>query len=210
MSTDLVKIEYISTAIAAAARDEGADALGKLLKFSKGHFYVADDEVPLGREFTAHVKHWTRGWVKFKGGSLVEHRVGRVADGFIVKLRDQLDEVDKSKWEKDPSGNPKDPWTQQGYLPLEDFETGEIVTFVSGSSGGRGAISKLAARAARHLATMGQPRIRLAVESYKHRAYGRIEKPSFSIVGWTNDNPEPPAQDFGATDRNNVDNSIPF
>jgi hypothetical protein len=210
MSTDLVKIEHISTAIAAAAKEEGASELGKLLKFSKGHYFVATDEIPLGKEFISHVEHWTRGWVKFKNGSLVEHRVGRVADGFIVPPREKLDDLDESKWENEADGRPKDPWAQQSYVPLEDCETGEIVTFVSGSSGGRGAISKLAARAARHLATMGQPRIKLAVESYKHRAYGRIEKPSFIIVGWTNEISQPPARDFGATDRNNFDDSIPF
>jgi hypothetical protein len=76
-------------------------------------------------------------------------------------------------------------------LPLEDLETGEILTFVSGSMGGRQAVSRLAGRAARHLALMGLPIIKLAVESYKHKSFGRIDKPDFSIVGWTNPNPKP-------------------
>ena len=211
MSTEVAKIENTATAIENAAREEGAGELGALLKFSKGHYFVGTDEIPIGREYIARVQHWVRGWVKFKGGALVESRVGRVADGYIVPPRDQLDELDETKWENDPAGNPKDPWCQQSYLPLEDIESGEIVTFVSGSSGGRGAISKLCGRAAKHLASMGQPRVNLAVESYKHRAFGRIEKPSFIITGWTNDNPQPAAPNFGAVSGNNgFSDEIPF
>jgi hypothetical protein len=76
---------------------------------------------------------------------------------------------------------------------LECVETGEILTFVSGSIGGRQAVSRLAARAARHLATMGLPIIKIGLASYKHKSYGRIDKPDFSIVGWTNPNPKPEA-----------------
>lgn len=32
---------------------------------------------------------------------------------------------------------------------------------------------------------LGLPQIRLDVISYRHRTYGRIEKPDFPIVGWT-------------------------
>jgi hypothetical protein len=61
------------------------------------------------------------------------------------------------------------------------------VTFVSGSVGGRQAVSKLCSQAAKHLGTMGLPIIKLGTESYKHKAYGRTEKPVFTIVRWTND-----------------------
>ena len=210
MSTEVAKIENTATAIENAAREEGAGELGALLKFSKGHYFVGTDEIPIGREYIAHVQHWVRGWVKFKDGALVESRVGRVADGYIVPPRDQLDELDETKWENDPAGNPKDPWCHQSYLPLEDIESGEIVTFVSGSSGGRGAISKLCGRAAKHLATMGSPRIKLGVELYRHRSFGRIEKPSFAITGWTNDAPQPAATDFSSPSSNDFADDIPF
>jgi hypothetical protein len=117
--------------------------------------------------------------------SLIEHRVGRVADRFVVPAREDLDETDQTEWATGPKG-PEDPWTQQSYLPLENVETGDIVTFVSGSVGGRSAVSKLCARAAKHLAAIGQPRIKLAVESYRHKTFGRIDKPDFQIVGWSN------------------------
>ena len=146
-TTALSSIENTAKAIAAAAQEEGANELGTLLKYSKGHFIIGTDEAPMGTEYIAHVEHWVRGYVKFKGGSLVEHKVGQVADGFVVPTREQLDETDQAWSEKSPSGKPKDPLTKQSYLPLENIETGEIVTFVSGSFGGRQAISKLCSQA---------------------------------------------------------------
>jgi hypothetical protein len=192
MSTALaITVENTALAIAAAAQEEGANELGKLLKFSKGHFLVGSEEIRVGKEFVAHVEHWVRGWIKFKHGELVERKVGRVADGFVVPKRGDLGDNDSSTWETDTRGEPQDPWSAQSYLPLEDIESGEILTFVSGSIGGRQAVSRLAARAARHLASMGLPIVKLAVESYKHKSYGRIDKPDFAIVGWTNPNPKP-------------------
>jgi hypothetical protein len=212
MSTAIaITVENTALAIAAAAQEEGANELGRLLKFSKGHFLVGTEEIPLGGEFVAHVQHWTRGWVKFKLGELVERKVGRVADGFVVPQRDELDDGIESLWEKGPNGQPTDPWTQQSYLPLEDVETGEIVTFVSGSVGGRQAVSNLAARAARQMVMLGLPRVELAVESYKHKSFGRIDKPSFSIVGWTN--PKPKAEVVQLVAEKNHDefsDEIPF
>ena len=192
-TTALSSLEDTAKAIAAAAQEEGAGELGTLLKYSKGHYIIGTDEVAMGTEYIAHVQHWVRGYVKFKGGCLIEHKVGRVADGFAVPTREQLDETDQASWEKSPSGEPKDPWSKQSYLPLENIETGEIVTFVSGSFGGRQAISRLCSQAAKHLATMGQPIIKLGTESYKHKAYGRTDKPVLHLVRWTSEGGAVPA-----------------
>jgi hypothetical protein len=202
----LSTVENTARAIAAAAQEEGANELGTLVKYTKGLYHMKDDEVPLGTEFIAHVEHWVRGYVKFKGGSLIEHRVGRVTDGFVVPTREELDDTDPTLWEKSPSGEPKDPWTKQSYLPLEDLASGEIVTFVSGSFGGRQAISKLCSQASRHLATMGLPIIALGTESYKHKAYGRTDKPVFNIVRWASS----PSEDAPASRADVMDDAIPF
>jgi hypothetical protein len=213
MTTAISKLQTstaLSTAaeaIAAAAQEEGANELGALLKYSKGHYFVGTDEIPMGTEYLAHVHLWVRGYVKFKGGALIEHKVGKVADGFVVPEREDLDESDSSTWEKSPSGEAKDPWTKQSYLPLENLETGEVVTFVSGSVGGRQAVSKLCAQASRHIATMGMPIIKLGTESYKHKAYGRMDKPVFTIVRWTGDAASEPAAVSTAKE---MDDVIPF
>ena len=67
------------------------------------------------------------------------------------------------------------------------------MTFVSGSYGGRQAISKLCSQASRHLATMGLPIIKLGTESYKHKAYGRTDKPVLHLVRWTSEGGAAPA-----------------
>jgi hypothetical protein len=171
-------------ALARAAQEEQSSELGKLLKFVKGHFYIGDDEIALGREYVAYADQWTRGWVKFEGGVPTAKHIGRAIDGFKVADRMDLGDLDQSKWERDSSGNPKDPWSRQSYLPFEDVESGEIVIFVSGSQGGRGAIGNLCGSAANNH-RRGHPRIKLGVSSYKHRVYGRIEVPDFPVVGWT-------------------------
>jgi hypothetical protein len=112
MSTEIVKYEIASTAIANAAREESTGGIGKLLKFAKGVYIVGTEEVPAGTEFIAHVESWVRGWVKFRGGSLVEHRIGKVADGFKMPERNGLGDLDESKWESGLSGK-KDPWCAQ-------------------------------------------------------------------------------------------------
>jgi hypothetical protein len=182
-------------ALARAAQEERSSELGKLLKFTKGRFYIGDDEIPQGREYIAHTNQWIRGWVKFVDGKPTEKRIGRAIDDFKMPNREELGDLDQSKWERDPSGNPQDPWSRQSYLPLEDAEIGEIVIFVTGSHGGRGAIGSLCDAAAQNH-QRGQPRIRLGVTSYKHRTYGRIEVPHFTIVGWTGAaEPPKPIQD---------------
>jgi hypothetical protein len=191
MSTALaLTVESTAAAIAAAAQEENANEVGKLLKFSKGHFLAGTEEIPAGTKFVAHAELWVRGWVKFKGGQLVDRRVGRVADGFVVPEREALGDNDSSTWETDTHGDPQDPWSAQSYLPMET-EDGEILTFVSGSVGGRQAVSRLCARAARQMATKGLPIISLGIESYKHPNYGRIDKPDFQIIAWTNPTPKP-------------------
>jgi hypothetical protein len=77
--------------------------------------------------------------------------------------------------------------------------------------GGRQAVSRLAGRAARHLALMGLPIIKLAVESYKHKSFGRIDKPDFNIAGWTNPTPKPEVVQLVA-DKNHAELSdeVPF
>ena len=87
-------------------------------------------------------------------------------------------------WEKNDRGERRDPWVSQSYLPLETPETGELIVFVSGSAGGRGAIGALVNIASRNL-HKGQPIVQLGVRSYKHKQFGRIENPDFPIVGWT-------------------------
>jgi hypothetical protein len=156
----------------------------RLLKFIKGKYLSGEDEVSPGREYIAHVSQLVHGWIKFDDCKVVEQRVGPVAEGYNPCPRDHLGDIDKSKWEVDGSGARRDPWTRQYYLPIEDAETGELLTYVTGSRGGNAAIGRLCSHFVRNV-KRGLPIIRLAVSSYKHKSYGRIEVPEFPIVGWT-------------------------
>jgi hypothetical protein len=172
-----------SQALARAAAEEGAqDVTGPIIKFVKGGFFIGDDNVPLGTEYTAHVSRWARGWTKFTDGAPSDRRIGLVVDSFVISERSELGDLDVSEWEVGPDGRPRDPWCRQSYLPMENRNTGEIVTFVSGSKGGAIAIADLAALTARN--NLGEPVVRLSAGSYRHKTYGRISVPEFSVIGW--------------------------
>jgi hypothetical protein len=156
----------------------------RLLKFVKGKYQTGDDEVPLGRQFIAHMDQLAHGWSKFLDGKVVEQRVGLIADGFRASEREELGDMDQSEWERDTAGKPRDPWVCQYYLALEDAETGELLTFVTGTAGGNSAIGRLCGQFSRN-AKNGLPVIRLAASSYRHKHYGRVEVPDFPVIGWT-------------------------
>lgn len=146
----------------------------RLLKFVKDQYFVGDDEVPMGREFIAHIDQLNHGWVKFSDGKVVEQRVGLVAQGFKPPERAELGDNDVLKWEKDATGKPRDPWVRQFYLALEDRDDGGVVTFVTGTAGGNSAIARLCGHFRRN-AKNGLPIIRLTASSYRHKSYGRVD-----------------------------------
>ena len=125
----LIKNETALTHLAAVAAQ--AQEM-RLLKFSKGNWLIGDDELSADRLFIAHVHQLAHGWVKFIDGKVADQRVGIVANGFVVTDRSELGDTDRGQWEREPSGAPRDPWSKQYYLPLEDARTGELFTFVTG------------------------------------------------------------------------------
>jgi hypothetical protein len=160
-----------------------------LLKFKKGKYFVQDVEVPLGSKFIAYCGDWVRGWVKFVDGELVDKKIGRVADRFVVPERDELDDRDPINWSKDDDGEPIDPWVRQDYLPLESSDSGERFLFVTSSFGGRIGVEILCQRWVRNI-TKGRPTIKLEVGEFSTKRYPRIPRPDFVIVDWDGDAPE--------------------
>jgi hypothetical protein len=207
MQNELVKQDTAAlthfAAVAAAAQEL------RLLKFVKGKYYTGDDEVPIGRQYIAHMNQLNHGWVKFEDGKVTEQRVGLVAEGFNPSKREELDSTDESQWEKDSAGKPRDPWTCQYYLALEDVDSGELVTFVTGTAGGNSAIGRLCGQFVRN-ANNGQPIVRLGASSYKHKSYGRVEVPDFPVVGWTGLAHSGEAAILVPAARDDMDEEIPF
>jgi hypothetical protein len=191
-----------------AAR-EASTGIGKLLKFAKGHYESGDDEIKLGTELVAHVDQIARGWVKFADGKLVGQHIAKIAERTRLPERDELGDLDQSKWEADAKGERRDPWVLQWYLPLSDMSSGDVLTFVSASHGGVSAIGKLCSIYGRRRGTGPLPVIKLAVRSYKHKDYGRIETPDFTVVGW--DDPAGPSLSAAEPSHSDeMSDSIPF
>jgi hypothetical protein len=231
MSNELTDIKNQFLQVGAEARN----ALGTLLKFKKGHYFVGkgEDEVEVTDETRiAHVEATMRGYVKFFDGKRVAQQIGRVADGYKVPPRKALGDNDESEWELDKATSKrKDPWALQYYLPMEDPENGEIAIFVTGSDGGVEAVLKLCDTFGKN-AERGLPVIKLAVTSYNHQDWGRVFKPDLQVISWDSSvivtpppasgnpppasgNPPPaPAKDdpisTGRPRKNDMDDDIPF
>jgi hypothetical protein len=147
MTNDVVTV---TTTLPAAHETEVNNLLGatkdvhqKLLKFKKGKFYIQDEEVPIGTEYVAHPSQLTLCWIKFSGGQVVDRRLGKAADGYRPPEREELGDLDESKWESGLDGKPKNPWSFQHLLPLEHPETGELVIFTTSSVGGEIGVKEL-------------------------------------------------------------------
>jgi hypothetical protein len=201
MSNELVKSEknlpaqYDSNVEELAA--EAANDLGTLLKFAKGIWSLGDDKAPVGAEFIACPEAVVIGWVRFDNQRVAERILKRPGDKRRLPDRDELSVPDKADWPLDGKHQPKDPWVRQHYLPLIDTD-GALVTFVSGSVGGKLAIGKLCSA---YLKNRARPIVKLDVGSFRSKEYGAIPAPDFSIIGFEGvdvpDEKNPDASDGG-------------
>ena len=170
----------------AATEASGGGMRGRLLKFNKGEFLTSDDTVSLGTEFAAHINEVARGWTKFVAGKLIDQRLVKVVDG-LLPSRESLGDLDETVWESDAvSGKPKDPWVLNWYLPLSAVDSGDGFVFTTGSHGGIGAIGRLCNAYGRRISsgTPALPIIKLGTSSYKHKTFGKVVTPEFTIAGW--------------------------
>ena len=91
------------------------------------------------------------------------------------------------------TGKPRDPWQFTMALPIQRLDTDEGYTFTTGSKGGLNAVNSLirtyGARINRGLS--GLPVVELQAGSYKHREFGKIYYPKFTITTWTDDGSKP-------------------
>jgi hypothetical protein len=168
----------------AAQEDSGFE---KILKFKKSKYFIGEDEVPLGTEYLAHCVGWTKCWIKFIDGEVVERKMYRVALGEKAPVREDLDERDENEWPEGLDGKPADPWVFQGMLPFENLKDGEVIIFASSSYGGRRAIADLCDAYAKHAKKTGcgyQPIIRLATEDFPSKKFGQVPKPLFEVDCW--------------------------
>jgi hypothetical protein len=162
--------------------------VGDLIFFRKSVWTRGEDKKPVlpTARFACVMTELSRGYVKWFDKRTVDFRLGRIVDGFKVPTRNELGDLDVEKWECDFNGEPRDPWVATMRLILIDMATREPVTFTTSSYGGRGALAKLC-----KVYDQGRcdhpdcwPVVKLEAETYNHRDFGMISKPSFVVVDW--------------------------
>jgi hypothetical protein len=183
-----LKNEHIQiSSYRAFAEEDAASAIaGDMILFNKGLFTRGEGKrpVPADTLFIANLDEGYRGWVRWSGGKPVEHRIGRIVEGFQLPLRDELGHEDQTKWETDQSGEPRDPWQPTLRLVMRDTD-GDLVTFVGSSWGARRGLQQLYGRFDRERREPGLwPVVKLETEHHQNKRWGVIPEPRFPIVGW--------------------------
>ena len=183
-----------------------------MLKFVKGKFKVQDNEVPLGTQYIAHANQLTFCWIKFRDKKVVDRKFGKAIDRWRPPERDELDDGDQSQWETGLDGKPKDPWVFQRLLPFEHLESGEVVIFVTSSTGGKIACDELVREYARRVKRTGSralPIVALRSKDMPTTYYGPVPRPYFEVVGHEDTDGKGVEVDFGK-DKGPISDSIPF
>src|SRR5262249_58118876 len=100
-----------------AVNDEVGASFGAFLKFTKGDWTLGeeDKEVPAEARFVANLEEYYRGWVRWGDGKPTDHLIGRVVDRHRVHTREELGDLDESKWETEPNGARRGTWSRTVY-----------------------------------------------------------------------------------------------
>ena len=153
--------------------------LGPILKFTKGDYLIGRDaeECPES-ELVALMHGLMHGWVRWDDNVPVEHIMGSLMEGFAPPALETLGHRDKSLWELDSNGEPRDPWQKSVYLPMVSVNGEAVYTFATSSDGGRSrAIAPLCREYGNHMRQYPEelPVIGLEQDSYLHsdRKIGR-------------------------------------
>jgi hypothetical protein len=168
---------------------------GDLLLFKKGLWYRAGNAFKPGDQaFLANPAEAMTGWVKWADGKPEDHRLVRILDYKGRIPREVLGDLDKNAWPTDDRGTPQDPWQPSDRILMRTMDTAEdLLTFVSGSRGGRNALARLMGKVARsvHYKDEGMcPVINLEADSYEHDTYGIVHVPEFKVIDWEHWNRE--------------------
>jgi hypothetical protein len=138
--------------LAAFAQDNDTVMLaGDPLYFKKGFWFRGEKEFdPSGHHFLVnHLEAYT-GWTRWGDKKPVDQRLVRCADYARKEPREALGFTDKNQWETNDRGIPQDPWQPSDRIVLRTMDSGEdLLTFITGSVGGRNAIAKLLGKVAR-------------------------------------------------------------
>jgi hypothetical protein len=172
--------------------EEHAGQAGRGVKFDhkKSAFVTADDGTELSEEddFVALVDQTLEEMIRFNGKGSPPTRVsGLIYEGFRRPPREELGDLDESRWDIGLNGQPADPWQHRVHVVLQHAETQELFVFVTGSLSGHRAVGNLMKHYNRTLRTHPDdyPVVRLKVGGFQHRdeRIGWVPTPVFAVVG---------------------------
>jgi hypothetical protein len=162
--------------------------IGQLLKFSKGDWLVGrDGEDCQYDELAAVLSGMLHGWVRWQEAQPVEQHMGLLSEGYVPPDRASLGHTDRSQWQLNRDGQPRDPWARTIYLPMVSPDGEEVFTFPTNSEGGRRrCIAPLCREYGHHIRQRPDelPIVPLEQDSYPHpdRSIGRVKYPVFLPV----------------------------
>jgi hypothetical protein len=187
---------------------------GDLLKFSEGHWMSGTDLMPAGIRLVAMGTAAT--WVKWEDGAPTRNIARQPGQPKLE--REELGDLDESKWEPGPDGSPRDPWRFTRYVYLMRPETAAAYTFSTSTWGGRDAVTDLASaiQTYRFARPGASPVVELAAKQKKTK-FGQKWNPHFKVVDWVGGNVEStpaalpkPTLVHSAQSRRDMDDEIPF
>jgi hypothetical protein len=124
-------------------------------------------------------------WVRWENGKPVEYRTADHPGRHLLPSRETLGYLDKSQWELDARGDPKEPWANTRYVYLLDPVTAEMLTYSTHTVGGRRGTEDLAMAIMRmrreHPGVTPVAALDAAAMPTQH---GRKSRPVFKIVDW--------------------------
>jgi hypothetical protein len=161
---------------------------GDPLYFKKGVWFKGEREFDTaGRGFLVNFQEAYTGWTRWSDKKPVDQRLVRCSDYRMKEPREALGFTDKNKWEANDRGAPQDPWQPSDRIVLRTTDSAEnLLTFITGSVGGRNAIAKMLGKIARspHAAEGKMPIVELETGTYDHDDYGTVSYPIFKIIDW--------------------------
>jgi hypothetical protein len=173
----------------AAAENAERVIKGTLLKFGDWRWTKGKEGTEVEAGTTLVSLGTTAAQVKWYDGKPVEYLIRQ--PGKKLPDRDELGDLDKTKWEVGPDGQPKDPWQNTRFVYLVDPVCAEAYTFVTASWGGRQAVNDLAEQIqrVRYARPGASPLVELQAEPWLTK-FGRKSKPFFKVVDWRGGEPD--------------------
>jgi hypothetical protein len=175
---------------------DSGDHVGDLLKVNgksgRVTFGAQDVELPRGAKLAVLLGQTRAGYVKWQDGKRQDQAWIALSDSAadLEALRATLPETDPNLWQEvNPSGLPRDPYSESVQLPMVRMDNGALLTFASSAGSAVKAAKRLVRNAliaiARNQATTADrvPIVTIEVHNYKTQR-GQIFYPSFEVHDW--------------------------